>query len=109
MANWYVNGSVTVGIWAKVGGVWSKKATRSQFIYQTVPGSGQRTVNWSINSAVDLGVTGVQAFGVTIESHSGTAAALTDLASVSWTAQTASGERSATPSGQSSTAVVSPQ
>jgi len=105
----YINGSVTIGIWAMVAGAWSKRAERSEFIYQTVPSGGQQTVSWFHQSGVDLGVTGVQAFGVTIESHSGISAAVTDLASVSWTAQAASGERSATPSGQSTTAVVSPQ
>lgn len=108
MANWYVNGNLSVGIWAKKSGAWQKITNRIVFVYQSVPGSGLRTVNWFLNDIFDLG-TGVQAFGVTIESYSGNAAAVTDLASVSWTAQSASGERSATPSDQSTTAVVSPQ
>ncbi len=104
---YYVNGSVTAGIWAKKSGVWSKVANKGVFIYQTVSSGGTKTVNWSFFDSFDLG-SGVEEFGVTIESHTGTAAALTDFDGVSWTATSASGERSATPSGQSSTAVVNP-
>lgn len=102
-----VTGSVSVGLWAKIAGAWTRKATRTQFIDQGTPGGGQQTVNWLYSGAVDLGPN-IQAFGVTVESHTGTSAAVTDLASVSWTATTTSGERSATPSGQTTTAVVTP-
>jgi hypothetical protein len=103
-----LSGNVEIGIWAKKSGTWQLVTTYPGWVYDGNIGSvGPHTVAGSVTGAFDLGP-GVEAFGITMEGHDGTAASVTDLGSVSWTATAASGERSATPSGQSSTAVVTP-
>lgn len=103
-----ISGSVTLGLWSKVGGTWIKRADRVVDLYSSVGGSGSQSMNWDITFDVDLG-TAVQAFGVTIESYTGTGAALTDFVSVAWTGTAATGDRSAAPSSQLSTVTVRPQ
>lgn len=103
-----ISGSVTLGLWAKVAGTWIKKAERVVDIYAVVGGAGSQSTSFDVTFDQDLG-TGVQAFGVTVESTTGTGAALTDFVSVVWTATSATGDRSATPSGQLSTVTVRPQ
>ena len=95
-----VSGYVQVGIWRNAGG-WSRFTTEDVYIYQDVGNSpGRQTVYWSLQNTYALGQ-GVTDFGVTIESTDDTAA-VTYLG-VSW-----SGERSATPGGEQTTAVVRP-
>jgi hypothetical protein len=105
---YFVSGTVVLGIWAKKAGVWVKITTQSVELYESVAGAGSYTVNWDVTYDVDLG-TAVQAFGVTVDSYDGTAAALTDFVSVAWTGTSATGDRSATPSSQNSTVTVRPQ
>lgn len=105
---YYIDGSVTLGIWALKSGVWQKVTTVDVPFYQQVGGYGQYTVNFDETFSLNLGP-GVQAFGVTVDSHTGTAASLTDFVSATWTGTSASGERSATPGGEQSTVTVRPQ
>lgn len=105
---WQVNGTVLVGIWAKKGGVWSLITTSTISIYQSFSTSGAKTIDWTLAKDFDLG-TAVQAVGVTIESQTGTSAALTDFVSLSWQSKTTSGTRTATPGGELSVATVRPQ
>ena len=101
-----LEGTVNVGIWRKVGGVWSLFATEPVGISAQVQGEGQQTANWSLSATFSLGP-GVTDFGVTIESHTGIAAALTNL-DISYTSQASSGTRSATPGGETTRATVRP-
>lgn len=105
---YYITGSVTLGIWAKTGGVWAKKAERRIEIYTSTAGAGNYTIPFDVTYDVDLGPA-VQATGVTVEAFEGVGAALTDFVSMGWTGTAASGERSATPGGQFSTVTVNPQ
>lgn len=105
---WYINGTVTLGVWAKKAGVWSLVTTKEIFVTALTGAAGQYTTNWDGTFDVDLGP-GIQAFGVTIEGTTGVGAALTDFVSVAWQGVTSSGERSATPSGQLSRVTVRPQ
>lgn len=104
---YYITGSVTLGIWAKKAGAWAKITQHVIEVYQGVAGAGSYTINWDVTYDDDLGPA-VQAFGVTVDAYEGTGAALTDFVSAAWTGTAASGERSATPSGQFSTATVRP-
>lgn len=106
--NWYVQGSVTLGIWAKRAGSWVFIGYDYVSVQQNVGDSGEQTVSWYWSGSYDLGP-GVQAFGVTVEGFDGTNATVADLVSASWTATASSGERSATPSGQLSSVVVIPR
>lgn len=104
--DYVVSGYLEVGIWRKVSGAWSLLGTEGVSVYQDVGNSpGRQTVSWSLQNNYALGP-GVTDFGVTIESSDDTAA-ITYL-SVSWAASQASGERSASPSGEQATAVVRP-
>lgn len=103
-----VTGYVEVGIWKRVGGVWSLAATESVQIYQDVGSQGYHTVGWNSSNTYALGA-GVEAFGVTIQ-NSDAGPSNTSLSSIyaSWAVNQASGERSATPSGQQTTIIVRP-
>lgn len=105
-SSYYLSGSLSVGIWRKVGGVWSLFTTEGVNIFTQTGAGGVQTVGWSLSGTYALGA-GVTDFGVTIESQDGTAAALTNL-DVSYSAQTSSGTRSATPGGESVKATVRP-
>lgn len=106
---WYSGfGYVNVGIWVKKAGAWSKATT----VQVAAEGDGfgpPSAVAWSVTGTFQLG-TGVQAFGVTVESveYDTNTASVTDLQSVSWTATSVSGTRTATPSGQISKVTVRP-
>lgn len=106
-ANYVVSGSITLGIWRKVGGAWAMATSGEVGIYADVGNSpGQNTVGWYYSEAHALGA-GVTDFGITIESHDGTAAALNNL-DVSYTASSASATRTATPGGEQARATVRP-
>ncbi len=101
-----VSGYVQVGIWRKVGGVWSMFTTEGVYIYQDVGNSpGRRTVNWSLQNTYTLGA-GVTDFGATIQSTDDTAAV--NYLAAAWSASSASGERTASPGGEQAAAVVRP-
>jgi hypothetical protein len=104
--SWMVTGYLDVGVWQRKAGVWSLVATEGVYVQDDVGGGGQHTVGWSLQNTYNLGP-GVEAFGATIQGHDGAAATLSYLAA-SWSASSASGERSATPSGQLSTVTVRP-
>lgn len=102
-------GTVYVDIWVKKAGVWLKAAYASVFVEGN--GSGvSSTSNWYLNETYQLG-TGVQAFGVSVNSFDGStsAASVQDLQSVMWTTTSVSGSRTATPSGQLGKVTVRPQ
>lgn len=105
MARYVVSGTVTVGIWRMVNGVWQRFTTQDVGVFNNVGGPGVYTVGWSMQNTFALGA-GVTDFGVTIESAS-SEAALTGMG-VSWAVQGASGDRSATPAGEQAQAVVRP-
>lgn len=102
---YWVDAYVTLGIWAKKGGNWSKITNVDVYVSGQVSGAGYQSLYYNQTFAVDLGP-GVQAFGVTVEGGDGT---LADFVAAQWTSQQASGERSATPNGQQSTIQVVPQ
>lgn len=101
-----VTGYVEVGIWKRVGGVWALAASESVYVQEDVGSQGYHTVSWSLQNTYSLGG-GVEAFGATVQNQDGNGAAVTYLAA-SWTVTAASGERSATPSGQLTTVTVRP-
>ena len=102
------DGTVTVGIWAKKGGVWQKVAQDVVTISQGAAGVSTATIGWFQDAVYQMG-NGVQAVGLTIDSFSGSAAALTAFNHTIWQAQgSGSGERSATPAGQQATVTVRP-
>lgn len=101
-----LSGTVGVGIWRKVSGVWGLFTTEYVYIYQVVAGSGVRTVGWGLYGTYALG-SGVTDFGVTIESQDGTAAALTNL-DISYNTVTTTGTRSASPNGEMARSTVRP-
>ena len=105
---WAITGTLTLGIYAKKAGVWVKITERTVTFYDEPGAGGSYTRTFDATYDIDMG-TGVQAFGFSIEEHTGTAAALTDFVSAIWTGMSSSGDRSATPSGQSSTITVRPQ
>lgn len=102
------NGYVYVGIWVKKGGAWQYVGQHSVFVSQSFSSGGQRTLFWSMNQTFTFGGGTIQAIGVTIDGYDGNAATISGLNSINWTVQGASGERSATPSGQRSTVTVRP-
>lgn len=105
MSRYVVSGTITVGVWRMVGGVWQHFTNKDVSVQTVVSGGGYRTVSWSMNDSFSLGA-GVTDFGVTIEASDGDTT-LTGM-TVSWTTQAASGERSATPAGEQAMAVVRP-
>lgn len=100
-----VTGYVEVGIWKRVGGVWALVATEPVYVQQDVGQQGYHTVGWNVQGTYSMGA-GVDAFGATIQSADGPAGI--SGVYVSWTISAASGERSATPSGQLTTVTVRP-
>jgi hypothetical protein len=104
-----VSGNLVVGIWAKKGGVWAKIMNRNVTLYQNAySDAGPHTLNWTLSGDFDLG-TGVQAVGLTVESHDGVSADVLDFVSLAWQGVATSGTRSATPNNEKSTVTVSPQ
>lgn len=107
-ATYAVRGSVTLGIWAKKAGVWTRMSTAVINLYQEYSTGGSRTLTWNYNGSFDLG-TGVDAVGITVESTTGSSAVVSDFTSLTWTSQTSSSTRSATPNGESSVVTIRPQ
>jgi len=105
--DYYISGTVTLGIWSKKSAVWTQITEKVVTIYARYATAGSKTYNWDVTYDIDLG-TGVQAFGVTVNATTGSGAALSDFVSAAWAAIAASGERSATPSGQLSSVIVRP-
>lgn len=108
--SWSYEGSVTVGVWAKKGGVWQKIAQDYVYVYggDGYPTGGAKPFSWSWDNTYQMG-SGVQAVGLTIDSYSGSAAAITAFSHTLFQAQgAAGGDRSATPGGQKSTVTVRP-
>lgn len=105
--DYVVSGYVSVGIWRKVGGAWQLFTTEDVYVYASVGynNPGRQTVGWSLQNTYALGQ-GVTDFGVTIEATDDQAAI--NYLAVSWSASTETGERSATPGGEQTTAVVRP-
>lgn len=109
MADYWYSGQVSIGVWAKKSGVWSKITEVAATVYSEESTGGQRIFYFDMTSSVDLGPN-VEAVGLTVESHNGADAGLTDFVSLTWSSTSISGERSATPNaGQKSTVVVIPQ
>jgi hypothetical protein len=101
--------TVTFSIWAKKNGTWTKVQTytRSQNLGSSGTG-GSKTFAMSVADTFQLG-SGVQAFGVTIDSVVSGTAALTSFPTASWQAQgTSGGSSSATPNNQTSNVTVRP-
>lgn len=107
----YLNGSVTVGIWAKKAGVWQLITYDYVYINEYLGyggGPGTATTTWYLNGSYDLGP-GVQAVGVTVEGYDGIGADVQDFTSLQFATQASSSERSAAPSGQVTNVTVFPQ
>jgi hypothetical protein len=98
-------GQCTIGIWAKVSGVWSLITTTT--VSHTQPTSGLQT--WSFTQSFTL-PTGLTDFGISTEPspfpYTGSADHITH---VKWSYSTPSSVRTATPAGQKTTCLVSPQ
>lgn len=107
--SYYYNGIVTLGIWAKKSGVWSKATEAQVEVTETHSAGGSRTIAFDRSFRVNLG-SAVQAIGVTVESSNGVSATVDDIREVSWTAQpTGGGVRTASPNGEKCQVKVSPQ
>jgi hypothetical protein len=110
------SGSVTLGVWAKVSGVWSEVGTMTCYLAGETVGTGAfgdylfETESGEISDSFIMSA-GVEAFGLTLKSHAGTwARSLDDFDSVTYsTPGSPSGTRSATPAGQTSTVTVRPK
>ena len=111
IVGWYIDAYATIGIYAKKSGVWQKATTESVNVNGSYGSGGARTLTWVIDRTYQLG-NNVQAFGATVESMSGyynTSAAVSQIGSVSWQAQNSTGGvSSATPNGEKSKIVVTP-
>lgn len=106
---WEFNHNVTLGIWVRKSGAWTKVTQVYASAYQSGGSGGTRTVGYSYSGTIQLG-TGIEAFGVTVDSTSGSSASVDDLAQVNWTAQGSSGgTSSALYSGSTTTITVRPK
>ena len=103
------NQSVTLGVWVRRSGAWQKAAQVVAYSYNPNTTQGQKTMGWTFNQSIQLG-TGIEAFGISLDSTDGTSATLDDINSISWTAGGApSGERTALPNGATTTITVRPR
>lgn len=101
--------TVTVGLWAKKAGTWSKIANQNHYVTGT---DGSATSTGRVFSGVVTvpAGTNVESFGVTIEGvENGSSATLNAFSSVAWVSTTVSGARTATPSSQKGRITVRPQ
>jgi hypothetical protein len=109
---YYFGATAAVGIYAKKSGVWTRVMTHYVTETATYYSSERFTIAWIFSETVQMG-TGIQAFGVAIESvtgYSNPTALIQSLSSVSWQAiSNQGGESSATPDGQTTSVTVTPQ
>jgi hypothetical protein len=105
------NDTIELDVFKRVGGVWSQVGSVSLNMYGTVYGGyGQPTISGTESFNMGAGVTQI---GVRVGSGgyiTGSQAFIDSIDSVKWTqAGSASGTRSATPSGQTTTMTVRPK
>lgn len=110
-------GSVTVGLFVRKAGVWSRVGalTASWYTNTDNPSSVNRVeiVPWTVTNTVQMGDS-IEAFGATIESSSGPFAGrsvgLLSLGPIDWSSQgSASGTKSALASGAKTSIKITPQ
>lgn len=110
-------GSVTVGLFVRKAGVWSRVGalTASWYTNTDNPSSVNRVeiVPWTVTDTVQMGDS-IEAFGATIESSSGPFAGrsvgLLSLGPIDWSSQgSASGTKSALASGAKTSIKITPQ
>lgn len=110
-------GSVTVGVFVRKSGVWSRVGALTASWYTTAdnPSSVNRVeiVPWMVTDTVQMGDS-IEAFGATIESSSGPFAGrsvgLHSLGPIDWSSQgSASGTKSALASGAKTSIKITPQ
>lgn len=106
--HWEFNASISLGLWVKRSGVWTRVdgATASAYQYGV---AGSQTASWYYTGTHQLG-TGIEAFGVTMDGTDQQSAVVSDISEVRWNGTGAgSGTRTALPSGSSTTVTVRPK
>lgn len=99
---------VRLAVWAKKNGVFSRVDTITVAHSAQTNNGGVQTLGWSATRGANLGPI-VETIGLSIDSSDNGTAVLNTFNLAQWTSMSAgSGERSATPSGQTTTVTVQP-
>jgi L-asparaginase II len=108
MATYIFEGTINVAIWALKAGAWQVVGNDSVSVFQRSGTGGTQSFSFVSSATVQFG-SGVQAFGLSIASHTVTSAAITAFSQVRWQAQGSSvAPSSATPNGQKGSVTVRP-
>lgn len=99
--------TVTYGVYGLIGGAWTRLGAQQAYLYGEYTTGGTKTLN--TGSQISINYSGqIDGFRVVLESvDEGQTGTITG-ANATWTSQTTSGTRSATPSGEAINATVRP-
>lgn len=106
-SSFHASATVTVAVYGLIGGAWTFLGRNACWMNQWSSTGGQKQLSGNYQFSVSSSAN-ITDFRVLVESVDADSGGITNAPTASWTAQTSSGSRSATPNGEAVTATVRP-